>query len=422
MSVKFNFSDELKNTNGELLIILATLPIYFFFPLITLLIWIFYHCYFKEYKILTILLIALTFGLVASTTKSISVEMTDIERYKTAYLKLVDVSSFNDLLYQTVIVSGEINILFIAINFLFTRLFPTYFPIMPFFWVTVTYVFCLLTYYQYAKVIALSKGEYAFYFVVVALLGIPFYQTTETIKQCSAIAIMGYALVLNSQDKKSGLIWLIVSLLVHLSGLFLLPVYFLMRKKWVINYFIPMFLIALAISFVNVNDVFTTLLGDYLGVGFKERAELYADYNWNLSRRFYLILVLYGIMVLFLLFSQSKNVIKNIDLKVFNRLLNMNVLAFLFLLINRSNVHNFVRYTLTYFPFYILITLQILNVDLVKKQKIVLWLFFVAFFAYSNLLLLQLRTTADIGYANSYMNNSVVDLITSNWVDYLTFK
>lgn len=183
-----------------------------------------------------------------------------------------------------------------------------------------------------------------------------------------------------------------------------------------------MFLIALAISFVNVNDVFTTLLGDYLGVGFKERAELYADYNWNLSRRFYLILVLYGIMVLFLLFSQSKNVIKNIDLKVFNRLLNMNVLAFLFLLINRSNVHNFVRYTLTYFPFYILITLQILNVDLVKKQKIVLWLFFVAFFAYSNLLLLQLRTTADIGYANSYMNNSVVDLITSNWVDYLTFK
>lgn len=422
MSNRLELSDNLKESNGELLIIVATLPLYFFFPVATMLIWILYHCRFKKYKLLTILLISITFGLVASTTKAISVEMTDIERYKSSYLKLANASSYLEVLIHSVLTSGEINVIFISINYFFSWLFPGYFPILPLFWVSITYFFTLLTFFQYSKVKNFTKGEYSFYFVAVVLLGIPFYQTTETIKQCSSIAIMGYSLVLKSQEKKSSLIWLIISLMVHLSGLFLVPIFFLLKNKKVVKYFLPLFLIAFIISFVNINDLFTNLLGDYLGAGFKDRALLYADYSWSLSRRYYVILFLYGLICLFLLINYNNQKSTSTNLELYSRLLNLNLLAFLFLLINRSNVHNFVRYTLTYFPFYILSTLQVLDVFMPKKQKIFVWLFLVVFFAYSNYMLLMLRTDKEIGYANSYMDNSISDVITSSWVDYLRFK
>jgi hypothetical protein len=423
MNYNIKLADGLKNRSGELLIILVTLPIYYFFPILVLLLWIAYHCYFYKHKVLTLALISITFGLIASTTKSISYELTDIERYKSAYYKLVGATSFSEVLFHSVVTSGEINVLFISVNYFFTRVFPSYFPVVPFFWVSVTYFFTLLTFYQYSQNTTFTKHQYLFYFVIVVLVGIPFYQTTETIKQCSAIAIMGYSLVLKTQNKKGGLFWLIISLLVHLSGLFLLPVFFMLNNKKVIKYAFPMFVVALLISFININDLFTDVLGDYLGSGFKDRAMLYADYSWSLSRRYYVILVLYGLVTYFLFVSINKQKSQMLETYEVNaRLFNLQILAFVFLLINRSNIHNFVRYTLTYFPFYILFTLQVLNVLMPKRQKVLIWLFLVLFFGYSNFLLLSLRTDNAMGYANSYLDNSFIKLFTYNVSDILKFN
>lgn len=422
MNTGIKLSDELKSKNGEFLIILATLPLYYFFPVPVSLLWIVYHCYFGKHKLLTLALISVTFGLIASTTKSISFELTDIERYKSAYYKLVGATNFSEVLFHSVITSGEINVLFISINYFFTRVFPNYFSIMPLFWVSVTYFFSLLTFYQYSKNRNYTKGDYSFYFVVVVLLGIPFYQTTETIKQCTAIAIMGYSLVLKSQNHKGGVLWLIISLLVHLSGLFLLPVFFLLKNKNVIKYFLPVFIVAFLISFVNINDVFTSIIGDYLGAGFKDRALLYTDYGWSLSRRYYVILVLYGLITFFLFYSTNKQKSDSANAQVDFSLLNMQILAFIFLLINRSNIHNFVRYTVTYFPFFILITLQTLDVLMPKKQKIVLWLFLIIFFAFMNITLMDFRTDVNSGYANSYLDNSILNIVTFNVAEILKYK
>jgi len=62
-----------------------------------------------------------------------------------------------------------------------------------------------------------------------------------------------------------------------------------------------------------------------------------------------------------------------------------------------------------------------INFQLPKRQKIAIWFVLSAFFAYSNYLLLVLRTNPEIGYANSYLDNSISLLLSSNVLDILKF-
>lgn len=404
---------------ASLMLMLTAVVFWFFLPVLSIFLLCYLHIKLSNYKVFALFLMALTFGLIASTTKPITSELTDIARYKSTYLKLATINSFQEFIVATIVLSGEVNILFTIVNYVFSLFLPTYHQIVPLFWVTLTYFFTFLTFYEYSKHHQYGPTEYALFFVLIGILGIPFYQTTETIKQCSAFALFSYALVLKVYGRPKSLLYLIIALLTHVSTIMILPTYLFCKQKWIVKWILPLFLIVLVLSFFNLNEMINNYLGDFLGGGFKERAELYTEYGWELSRRYNIILYLFGAMVLFAFwYFQKAEQQSESD----SYLLNIHLLSFLILFLNRNNVHNFVRYILTYYPFYNLLLLHMINFQLPKRQKIIIWFVLSAFFAYSNYLLLVLRTNPEIGYANSYLDNSISLLLSSNVLDIINFE
>jgi hypothetical protein len=102
-------------------------------------------------------------------------------------------------------------------------------------------------------------------------------------------------------------------------------------------------------------------------------------------------------------------------------LLIIHCLAFFALLINLNNVHNFVRYVLGYFPFYMAAVVQLFYIRVAKFDRAVLIVAVLAFYLYSNLKMLIAQTAGPV-YANAYMDNDVFRIVTSNVVQFLQFK
>jgi hypothetical protein len=367
-------------------------------------------------------LIALSFGLVAYTTQSVGTEETDIGRYYFSYDFVSNIDSFSDLFLLFFVADGT-SILFQLITLAMAKIFPANFQLLPLFWVTVTYFFSFLA---IKECVYFLSGYYSKVYVVVvffAMAGIvTFFTATEIIKQVSSAAIFAYALMLHINKKKGAAFWVVISILVHLSSLFLMPIYWFSRKQSIIKHLPWIFLICLGVSFINFNTIMGLLFAGVVGdSGLGNRLQAYEEVDtWTISFRFFMIFGIYLFQLALVAIDLYHE--KDMDMKQKKRIMVIvQVLAFLFLLVNRSNVHNFIRYTFGFFPFYALIFLQLFYARFKKAELTILVWLVGSFYIFSNVRLLQAQTVIGGPYDNSYMNNNVKDIMVSNVYDFLDF-
>ena len=325
-------------------------------------------------------LIALSFGLLGYTTHSINSVDTDVMRYMEGYMELSRINSFSD--FVTIgFLEGDYNFLFRLVNYLFALIFPTNAHILPFFWATFVYWISFLTILEFCKDKTLKiRRERIFVGFFCAIMAfIMFHQAVESIKQYSSVAVMGYAIVLKIMNRdvitKKIVALAIVSILIHFSSFLILPILLYYNSNFVKRYFWFIFFFSLSASFINVNEFFLSILGSIGGdVGIIYKLGQYANYSgWTLGRLYILNLVVYG-LTFFVLYYNRKN--ENL-----NSITYVHFLALCFLLINRSNTLNFVRYTICFYPFWISMFLSLFKVRIDKLiQSFVIISFFFFFF------------------------------------------
>jgi hypothetical protein len=368
-----------------------------------------------------LLLVAVSFGLVAYTTQSVGTNQTDIARYYYSYGLLSDVHSLSEFLLFFLLEGG--NLIFEAVNFVMSRFFPGTPQVLPLFWVTITYFFSFLTIRNCSLLLAPdARKKYLAIIFFACIAIIPFYTCTEIVKQVSSVAIFGYAVIRKIGGQRKANAWLVVSCLVHLSSLILLPAYFLCNRRKGLSYMPFIFLGSLGLSFFNLDTIIYSLIAPFIGGGgLAEKIEMYQDIEtWSISLRFYSIFFIYFLMLVVLYYDYyfrggRANYIKG-------RLLVLLSVAFCILLINRGNVHNFVRYIFGFFPFYAIAIVQLISGSIMRVSRTIFNFFIICFYLYSNVKLLKEQTEIGGDYDNSYMGNNVIGIATSNVVQFLQFK
>ncbi len=376
----------------------------------------------KQVETCLLLFIAISFGLIAYTTQSIGERPSDITRYNFIYSYISTVDSVQSFLISFVIDGGN-NVLFYLITFLMTRVFPNNPQVLPLFWVSVTYFFCFITIRQCARYFKLARQTYIT-LIFISFTGIiTFYTTTEVIKQTASISIFMYALMLKLQRKKGALLILMVSVLVHFSSMLLAPIYFICNRYKVVRYLPAFLVVCIALSFFNFNVLLYNILSLFLGSksDLLMRIQTYEDVEtWTISIRFYALFAVYLLLVAILYWDYyiTQNQHEKNNKK---SLLIVHCFAACLLLINRGNVHNFIRYILGYFPFYIVLVAQLFNMRIAKFDKKLLLAFVFAFYFFSNIKMISAQTTS-LDYGNSYMNNDIVKLFSSNVIQYLQYR
>ncbi|WP_177230470.1 EpsG family protein [Chitinophaga sp. CF118] len=367
-----------------------------------------------------LLLIALSVGLISYTTKSISQEETDINRYYFVYQSFANVGSFRDFVFA-IFLEGEVNPLFQSINFLLAKTFPENPQMLPLFWVTITYYFSFITYYILLDICDIDEKRRMVFAVAIALVGVIYFgRTTESIKQCSSAAIFGYAVARAIMKKGKGSLFVVIAILVHISSIILLPIYWSVNSKFIRRHLKIIFIFCFLASFIDLNKFIALIVNNVpiFPAAITDKLLTYEDYNVPSSIRLLITFFIYAILIGLLAWHYYKK--KNERDKTF---LIVQVVAFCILLINKSNAHNFMRYIYSYFPFIGMAYLKFSGFNNWKKNEyMVLHFVFISFLIYSNISYLLYFTDAAGNYANSYLDNSVRNLFIYNVVDYLNYK
>lgn len=407
----------------DLIMISMVLLVWFFIPLLSLplifVLWNYLQVPSKSKDTFIIFLLSLTFGLVAYTGQSIGVDETDIARYQFSYGLVSDIESISSF-FVLMVLEGGSNPVFYLINFLFSRVFPTNPQVHILFWVTVSYFFTLLGAYNALRYLGKPvPANISKILIFTFLIGtIPFFTVTEIIKQCSSVSIFFYAIVRKLLKEPHSVKFMVLSLLVHASSLILLPLFFLYDSKVIKKYILPIAFGCIIFSFFNFNVVLTSVLSLLPGGALLAQAKEYQNTEvWSISLRHYGTFFFYGVLLLVLAFDWYKT--EKTQLKT--NVLMVLFLSFTLLLINRGNVHNFIRYIYGFYPFYMLAIIMMLKGQIKVYERYSLALVAILFFTFSNIKLLSIQTSADVNYANSYFDNSWSNLLTSNVADFLNF-
>ena len=362
----------------------------------------------------------MSMGLIGYTAQSISEVETDVNRYYYVFQGLATVESFRDFAL-TVYLEGEINPVFQLVNFILARLFPENPQVLPFFWVTITYFFAYLTYLVLTDISNSSERKRLAFVLLIVFAGVVYFaRTTETFKQCSSVALFGYALArtMAGKGKNRGLI--VVSILVHVSSIMLLPIYWSLKSHIIKKYLLVIFVICLLLSVVNYNEVLALLIKaiPVFPEVIVSKVTAYEEYEVSGSIRILSTFFVFGMMIGLLAWHFYKS--GNDEEKPF---LIMQVMALCILLINRGNAHSFMRYIYSYFPFVGLAYFRFTAFrDWKKNEYFALHLAFALFLIYSNISYMMYFTDPASNYANSYIGGSVSNLLSYNVMDYLTYK
>lgn len=326
---------------------------------------------------------------------------TDLERYKDVYDYLVSTSSVFEY------ISG--NFVFDIINWLCGHYVTSDPQFVAFIWPCIS-VICLLlavknVMYQY---IEHKHDEYAI-FILSALLMIPIAILYELLKQVTAYSIIVYALSLPSDYHNRKFFFCIVAFFVHFASVLLLFPLLLSRCKVFkkTNFIYAILVISFLLSQINILKALNSFpIFNMLSLADKINA--YSDFSdFGGSKRFYIGVIIYLILVLFYLRDKKKT-----EYYPF-------FLFFIVLLLNFANNHNLARLINTMFPF--LIIFFIITSRVLKKgwSKTLYMGTFVAMFLMFNVT--QYVSNIHNKYYYTFYDNNVVKLLTSNCIDLILY-
>jgi hypothetical protein len=362
------------------------------------------------------LLIAVTIGLIAYTGQWIGTgEPTDLTRYTTQFQTFTEIKTASQFFITAILTDGGVYLVFEFFTLLLAKIFPHNPQVLPFFWVGTAYFFMLLGLTELAQYQKTFSKKIFIILALLCLFGTTFFTLeVELIKQSSSTGIAAYAIFRKLNGKKYCWWIFIAALLVHTSVIIFLPMMWLMEKKVVTKYHLLLIGGALLMSFVDLNKLLS-LVGSG---GLAEKAAFYAKVsNWQITKINYLMFTLFGLFTLVCVWERSRN--KQMD-EYRRQLFNVCIMSFCFLVIQFSSIHNFVRYTYLYSPFYVLSFFFLLISSMKRKEKVTIVTAYFAFMVFINFSYLMIYLNSD--YTNQYMDNSVVKLLTSNVYMFLKYN
>lgn len=407
-----------KISNSAVISLLLTL-IWFFFPIPT--IFLILYCIYKlppKFISLNYLcfLIALSCGLIAYTAVSVDRggEATDITRYTTQFNLLSEVDSFGEFLITTFITDGGIYIVFQLITLLLSKLFKGNPQILPLFWVTLTYFFLLLGVIELSKFKKNKNNTLLLILLITILFGTTLFTLeVELIKQSAAMSMAAYCMFRKLNGKSCWKIF-ILALFIHISVLIFAAVLIFINKKAIAKYWILIMGFSLIMSMIEINKV----LGLILGGSFAVKANFYASIDsMTISRINYFLFFVYCFLLIIHIWAYRKN--KERDIEAIKRF-NFNLLCFCILIIQHGTIPNFVRYNYLYSPFYMFAFFCVIKCEFKKKEKIGLIASFIVIMLLINAAFAWYYLNSN--YTNSYMDNSLGKITTSNVFDFLNFE
>jgi len=363
------------------------------------------------------LLIALTFGLIAYTAVSVDRggEPTDITRYTNQFRTLVDIRTVSEFFFTAVLMDGGIYLFFEGVCLVLAKLFPKNPQVLPLFWVTFEYFFLLMGIYELSKYQKYWSKNTFLILLIVILFGTSFFTLqVELLKQASSTALVTYAIfrMLNGKRKNGWL--LLLAIMIHASIIILIPIFLFIKKSFINKYYIFILGTAAIVSLIDLNKLIS-IIGP---AALAEKASFYANIEtWSINKINYTLVLLYAILIA-LIIIDSKRKDRTND---FNRLsFNANVLAFSALITQFHSVHNFVRYTYLYSPLYMLAFFSILTGNLNRISKVYVVSLFVLFVIGLNIMYTNMYLNST--YTNSFMDNSLPRILTSNIYTFLKYE
>lgn len=364
-----------------------------------------------------LLLIALTFGLVAYTAVSVDRggEPTDITRYTTQFKLLAGIETPAEFLFTIILGDGGLYIIFGTISLVLAKLFPTNPQVLPLFWVSFAYFFLALAVYelsQYKK--EWSKNTFII-LLLVLLFGTTFFSyEVELLKQSSATGLMAYIVFRKLNGKKySG--WLfVIAFLIHTSVIVFLPILLLVKKQYINRYYIFILGTCALFSLVDLNKV-VAFIGP---AALANKAKFYVKIeSWTITKLNYTMFALYILfMILIVLDARRRDKSREINRLAFNA----NIMAFSLLLMQFHSIHNFVRFNYLYSPFYLLAFFYVLTGTVEKKSRLIIASFFLVFMIGLNGVFMWMYLNST--YANSFMDDSLTKLFSSSVYSFLKYN
>lgn len=285
-------------------------------------------------------------------------------------------------------------------------------------WGGLTYYICFLAIINLGKYFEFGNRKIYMVIVSAMICFVIFVETMETMKQALATSITLYSFSCYLQGKRlKCIIVFILSLGVHFSSLFMLPLFFAKSIKSFYVYII--LVISFLLRNINLMELSASIL-NRLGIfsSVASLADAYTEQNFNnfFSDAPYFLFtfwLLCFIILLNRLFVSKDNDIIDKACVLFIIVLNLNY----------SNNHNFTRLLLFSFPIYILIFMNVLcNLKQMFTRKIlILFILSITFFLHFWFSLGRFGTDVS-KYQTSFMDNSITKIITSPLYSYLNYK
>ena len=357
-------------------------------------------------------LVSLAFALLAYTQKSISAEMeTDISRYYDEFSRYSYVS-FRDAVLLLINSDTILTYTFTFVNVLLVSVFKNV-QIISLVWISLFYYLHFVSMFRMMELSNIPRSRTnIFLLLIFSLFGaILFTQVTETIKNAVAFSFFFYLFTLFLADGKKWkfLLGFFIGIGIHSSILMLLPIFFYKRIHYKYLFVISLFCILIC-PFVNMMEVAMSILPDWGFFGeLASKAEGYSEDAASSSSRRYIVIGLFLWIYSAILYKKDK---------AMELYLNIVLIYVIMMFLNYNNSHAFIRFA-NFAQFVIVLEFLILLRNRMKL-RVCLWIIML-FFCLTNLQMTYGRTLSG-GYCSSYMDKSIVKILTSNVYDYLTYK
>ena len=285
-------------------------------------------------------------------------------------------------------------------------------------WGFLVYYVCFCAIINFMKYFGCDKRKIYFIFLATVFCFIVFAEAMETMKQAVAtsMAFLSFSYYLLGRRVKSIIIF-ILSLGVHFSPLFLLPLFLAKTLKPV--YIYVLLLGSFLMRSINLMEISAQII-NWLGIfpTLALVADTYSEQNYNnfFSDAPYFQLTFWIVCFIVLL--------NHIFVKKSNDTIDKAGILFIVMLnLNYSNNHNFTRLLLFSFPVYLMIFMNILChlKNIITRRILTQFIVFITFFLQFGFSLERFGTDAS-KYQTSFMDNSLLKITLSPLYFYLDYK
>lgn len=281
------------------------------------------------------------------------------------------------------------------------------------FWVTLLYYLIFVSILNIFEYSGIKYSSRLLNYVVASILCFVIYtQVTEIMKQGIATSLFFYAFTnLINERKKIAIVSIVLSLGIHATAFFFLPLYFavaIKNQRW-------LFILAMLSFLFRQFNLMGFIVSSFAGVGaLSSLVDMASGYNEKNIENFFRSDGLYFTATFFMYFLY----VLFVYIKSHSVFVRVCLLMIIVLNLNYGVSHNFTRLMTMLFPFYIMLYLEL------RKIKTPIGVLATKFFLFATFVftvtLENGRLASSSSYPTSFMDNSILKIIVSPLYIYLS--